>query len=142
MSPYRVRGSIMFPGKGVGPGFSLSGGALPQGVWGNRPLFGGGPAVFFYRKNAYLKAPKSLNCRKNTWVALPTCKNIRIFCSFLTMRLPFVVKMRGVRVGGATTCQYLSLFHVGAPLWACYAGPWNADLVAISRRCATLGLFC
>ena len=36
--------------------------------------------------------------------------------------------------------QILSLFHVGAPLWACYAELWHADLVTISRRCATLGL--
>ena len=33
---YRVRGSIMFPGKGLGLGFSLSG---PFGVWGT----GSGP---------------------------------------------------------------------------------------------------
>ena len=55
---------------------------------------------------------------------------------------PTCRKNAGLRVGGATICAYLSLFHVGAPLQASYARLWNADLVAISRRCATLGLFC
>ena len=36
--------------------------------------------------------------------------------------------------------QILPLLHVGAPPWACYAELWNADLGAISRRWATLGL--
>ena len=70
------------PGKGLGPGFSLSGGALPQGVWGNRPLFGGGPAVFFYRKNAY--------------------KMLR--------NLSIVVKIRGLRSRRAKIYEYFALF--------------------------------
>ena len=36
----------------------------------------------------------------------------------------------------------LSLFHVSAPLLSCDADLCNADLVAISRECATLALLC
>ena len=66
-------------------------------------------------------------------------KNILLFFDHVA---PTCRKNAGLRGGGATTCQYLSLFHVSAPLWASYAGLWNADLVAISRRCATLSLLC
>ena len=65
--------------------------------------------------------------------------NILVFFDHVA---PTCRKNAGLRVGGATTCQYLSLFHVSALLWGYYAEFWNVDLVAISCKCATLGMLC
>ena len=72
------------------------------------------------------------------------CATLGLFCLALECRscryFTWVRHLGPVLLGSGM--QILSLFHVGAPLWACSAELWSADPVAISRRCATLGLLC